>query len=310
MRSRSYSSQRTGPLDLFQEARHLYHGHTGSISGRVERALDRLREIEELSTDFYGLELKELDMLDVGAGQRLLQMAYFSENNRVVGIDADVIVQGVDILGIVKMLRANGFRRAAKTLIRKSVGIDRLYRRELVRQAGLERFPRLSVLHMDARALAFDDESFDFSYSTTVFHHLPQPESVVREMVRVLRPGGVLFIDFMPFTGKTGALDIRMISGDSVAGSIPTWAHLRPQHVAATRDSAYLNRLRLREWTDLFEETAPGCRFVFRQPDAEANEQEARRLRAQGELLDFELDELITAEVFVLWQKPSLKITA
>ena len=45
-------------------------------------------------------------------------------------------------------------------------------------------------LHHDAESLPFDDRSFDLVYSNGVLHHTPNTAAVVREIHRVLRPGG------------------------------------------------------------------------------------------------------------------------
>jgi ubiquinone/menaquinone biosynthesis C-methylase UbiE len=45
-------------------------------------------------------------------------------------------------------------------------------------------------IHHDAEALPFDDGSFDVVYSNGVLHHTPNTVAVVREIHRVLRPGG------------------------------------------------------------------------------------------------------------------------
>jgi ubiquinone/menaquinone biosynthesis C-methylase UbiE len=53
----------------------------------------------------------------------------------------------------------------------------------------------VEVVHGDATQLRFPDESFDAAGSFTMLHHVPQVEQqqrVLAEMVRVLRPGGVL----------------------------------------------------------------------------------------------------------------------
>ena len=42
----------------------------------------------------------------------------------------------------------------------------------------------------DAESLAFDDNSFDLVYSNGVIHHTPNTYQVVREIWRVLKPGG------------------------------------------------------------------------------------------------------------------------
>jgi SAM-dependent methyltransferase len=46
----------------------------------------------------------------------------------------------------------------------------------------------------DMTALSFKDNSFDFVFSDGVVHLLPNPEQGMRELVRVLAPGGVLIV--------------------------------------------------------------------------------------------------------------------
>ena len=46
------------------------------------------------------------------------------------------------------------------------------------------------VYEADARHLPLEDESFDYVYSHGVLHHSDEPEQIVHEMFRVLRPGG------------------------------------------------------------------------------------------------------------------------
>ena len=46
----------------------------------------------------------------------------------------------------------------------------------------------------DATALSFTDDSFDRVIATHVLEHLPRPHEVLREWIRVLKPGGTLSI--------------------------------------------------------------------------------------------------------------------
>ena len=56
---------------------------------------------------------------------------------------------------------------------------------------------RLHFLVEDASNLNFELLSFDLVLSQNVFHHIPNWEKAVREIVRVLRPGGYLiWLDF------------------------------------------------------------------------------------------------------------------
>ncbi len=43
---------------------------------------------------------------------------------------------------------------------------------------------------MNAIALDCPDNTFDFVYASNLLHHLPEPETAIREMHRVLKPGG------------------------------------------------------------------------------------------------------------------------
>ena len=60
-----------------------------------------------------------------------------------------------------------------------------------------ERFAgtNVQVMHGDAGALPFDDDSFDSAGSFTMLHHVPSAalqNRVLAEVLRVLRPGGTL----------------------------------------------------------------------------------------------------------------------
>ncbi|MDA8202718.1 MAG: methyltransferase domain-containing protein [Chloroflexi bacterium] len=56
--------------------------------------------------------------------------------------------------------------------------------------------PQVRVEHGDAYALPFADGTFDAVVCVRVVHHLEHPEAVFAEFARVLRPGGVLVLEF------------------------------------------------------------------------------------------------------------------
>jgi SAM-dependent methyltransferase len=298
----SYTSQSRGPRSLFREARNLLESHRRDIPRRVGEVVERLDEMSTLIEERYGVELEGLRMLDVGAGQYLGQMAYFARRNEVVGIDSDVIVQGFAVGGYVAMLRENGLRRTVKTVGRKAVGIDRTYREELRRQLDAPELPRPTARLMNAEEMAFPDASFDVVYAFVVFQHLRRPDVVLGEMIRVLRPGGILYLDLIPWTSRTGCHDIRILGGREA--DLPLWPHLRPDYRHLVQESAYLNRLTLSEWEALFRSRMPDCDVLLRRPEAEWLEPEARRLQEGGEVLDYPVSELVTSKVVVTWQKP------
>lgn len=47
------------------------------------------------------------------------------------------------------------------------------------------------IIRMDAEDMDFKDDTFDFIWSWGVIHHSSNPENILKEMQRVLRPGGM-----------------------------------------------------------------------------------------------------------------------
>lgn len=56
----------------------------------------------------------------------------------------------------------------------------------------------VNLMKMDAAELQFEDHSFDFVFSYNCFEHFPDPQKVFEESLRVLKPGGLMFIHFAP----------------------------------------------------------------------------------------------------------------
>lgn len=53
-------------------------------------------------------------------------------------------------------------------------------------------------------ALPFREHSFDICYSSNVLEHVPQPWTMADEMVRVTKPGGVVYLSFTLWWGPWG----------------------------------------------------------------------------------------------------------
>lgn len=68
------------------------------------------------------------------------------------------------------------------------------------RQNSLQEVIR--ILHNDASATGLDDGSIDWVVSGNCMHEMPHPEKILKEMYRVLKPGGAVFIvDFTDWHG-------------------------------------------------------------------------------------------------------------
>lgn len=81
----------------------------------------------------------------------------------------------------------------------------------------------IEVLQMSAEAMEFDDNSFDVVCLSNTLHHLPKPQTVLAEILRVLRPGGTFVFN-------------EMLNGD--------WEPARMSHVYLHHFWAVLDRER------------------------------------------------------------------
>jgi ubiquinone/menaquinone biosynthesis C-methylase UbiE len=64
--------------------------------------------------------------------------------------------------------------------------------RHNVERAGLG--DHIALKLVDSKSLPFDDGSFDVVMSNSIVHHIPRPIDCLREMWRVLKPGGLIFV--------------------------------------------------------------------------------------------------------------------
>ena len=89
---------------------------------------------------------------------------------------------------------------------------------------------QVKLLLGDSEALPFPDNAFDVVYCNDSFHHYPAPKDVLREINRVLKPGGTFLMGdcWQPFVGR-GEMAL-VVEGASAAES---WESLSvEEHVA------------------------------------------------------------------------------
>jgi SAM-dependent methyltransferase len=109
---------------------------------------------------------------------------------------------------------ATGTGRLPRALLRQPafdgrvIGLD--LSRRMLRQAvrlTAQFADRLTYLWQDAARLPFDDDTFDAVTCLEALEFVPDPRAVLAELVRVLRPGGVLLV-----TNRIGR-DARLLPG-------------------------------------------------------------------------------------------------
>jgi SAM-dependent methyltransferase len=118
-----------------------------------------------------GISLEGKTVADIGCGDGILDLgvAVQAKPDRLVGFD--ILAHDVEELQ----------ERAAT-------------------YAGIEKLPdNLYFCVSDTTRLPAEDDEFDYVISWSAFEHIADPVAILREIRRVLRPHGVLFIQLWPF---------------------------------------------------------------------------------------------------------------
>lgn len=74
------------------------------------------------------------------------------------------------------------------------VGFDESAEMLEVAQRNLADHPRLRLRLAEGQNLPAEDDYFDAVFANMYLHHAPEPHQAIREMVRILKPGGKLVI--------------------------------------------------------------------------------------------------------------------
>ncbi len=96
---------------------------------------------------------------------------------------------------------------------------------------------RVAIDHGSVEKLPYADRAFDLATAIETFYYWPDPEANLREVLRVLRPGGRLLLV---------AESYRRGSAPSVAGRVMTWL-LRGKHLSVAEHVALLTAAGFRD---------------------------------------------------------------
>jgi ubiquinone/menaquinone biosynthesis C-methylase UbiE len=122
--------------------------------------------------------------------QRKTDLSFAEENLKLAGLRTGM--QSIDVgcgIGLLTMLIHEISGRA------KTVGVDgSLARIETARSRVPPAADCIDFVSADVHELPVGPDSFDFSWSRFVFEYLRDPSLVLREMIRVTRPSGIVAV--------------------------------------------------------------------------------------------------------------------
>lgn len=122
--------------------------------------------------------------------QQKTDLSFAEANLKLAGLRPGM--QSIDVgcgIGLLTMLMHELSHRA------KTVGVDGSAARiETARSLLSSADGGIEFVNADVHKLPMGADSFDFAWSRFVFEYLPDPSLVLREMIRVTRPGGIVAV--------------------------------------------------------------------------------------------------------------------
>lgn len=224
-----------------------------------------------------------LSILDLGSGRMRPQLQLLSR--------AGHNVTGVDL--------TNNDRLSAKAI---AYSVARaVFSSQAARAIPAESRPgTVRLISCNVESMPFPDESFDLVTSVAAFEHFLNPEKVIEEIRRVLRPGGVAWLWIHSFTALSGAHNVgnTFPPVNVLPEGVAPWDHLRGKREPVT---VPLNCWRPGQYVETVQQTFRVHRHYF--PISEGEEYLTPQIEA--ELSTFSREELLGAALVIVAQKAS-----
>jgi ubiquinone/menaquinone biosynthesis C-methylase UbiE len=247
----------------------------------------------------FDVEWHNCKLLDIGCGQLLRHALIFGTDNKVVGIDIELPFKYPYVFDFLNAIRWCGTKRAVKTAVRQMLGVDRRFRRSLMCHLDVSKLPDIEMYLMDAMQLEFDDNSFDGAYSFSVFQYITDPALAAEQIYRVLKPGGVAYIQLHLYTSMGGS-DHPLLRANPE--KYPPWGHLRPSTSYYLKHGLDVNCWRLPQYKEMFESIFDEVHYV-NHDDEQAQGRQLLTPSIRAELADYSEQELLTSTLTALCRK-------
>ena len=150
--------------------------------------LERVLEPEVMNDLQEAIEYHDMDFTEVNRAFVRDLLAFASQEYRTLGRDILDLGTGTARIPVELCLQAPSLRVMAADASSEMLELAR-YHIEINHMLD-----RIQLHRTDAKKLVFGPSFFDAVISNSLVHHLPQSEAFFAEALRVLRPGGLLFV--------------------------------------------------------------------------------------------------------------------
>lgn len=150
--------------------------------------LERVLEPEVMNDMQEAIEYHDMDFNEVNRAFVRDLLAFAAQEDRTLGRDILDLGTGTARIPVELCLQAPSLRVMAADASSEMLELAR-YHIEINHMLD-----RIQLHRTDAKKLVFGPSFFDAVISNSLVHHLPQSEAFFAEALRVLRPGGLLFV--------------------------------------------------------------------------------------------------------------------
>ena len=156
--------------------------------------LNRILEPEVMDSEREAQEYNDMDHSVVN--QRFVEELFqFVRDQNSVGADGEIDLGDVLDLGtgtaLIPIELCRQDHECRVMAVDLAVSMLELARYNVEAGGMIE---RITLAQVDAKKMGYDRGAFDVVISNSIIHHIPQPLSCLREMVRVVAEDGLLFI--------------------------------------------------------------------------------------------------------------------
>jgi ubiquinone/menaquinone biosynthesis C-methylase UbiE len=244
-------SKATSIMDKLRYAWSVYKGYLDGSFGNAQTQIVRHQDLLKIMGSYGGIDPVGKHILDIGCGQTAPQTVLFkADGANIIGLDMEVPTLTMSPSVFYRSFRTNGLERAIKSLARHFL-FDRRFFSKLSAAYGkpLE-LNGLDLRVMSAVDMPFDNDFFDFVYSTWVFEHVDDVPGALKEIARVAKPSAILWFAVHLYPSLSGGHNPEWVSPDqNPSKTVPPWDHLRENKVPV---NTFLNKLRLDDYKKIF----------------------------------------------------------